>query len=222
MDVEAYFQTRLSQDKSRQVLWPIICNYLQKFIWKDKKILELACWYGDFINNISAKEKYATDIWEWSKKFLNKEVNFKVWDLSKIWREQPYEDNHFDCIFMSNFLEHLDDEQIQNLMDWIKKIINKNWKIMIIQPNFHYMYKDYFDDYTHKKIFTHVSLCDYIESNWFQMIHCEKKFLPWSFKKNKLPLRLSKLWLKIYFKQNFIRFGGQMFLVFENKNEGNK
>lgn len=222
MDSDAYFQTRLSQDKSRQVLWPVICKYLQKFIWKDKKILELACWYGDFINNIQATEKYASDIRDWSKKFLNDDVHFEVWDLSREWWEETYKKNYFDCVFMSNFLEHLDDNQLQILMDWIKRIINKDWKIVVIQPNFHYMYKDYFDDYTHKKIFTHVSLCDYIESNWFKMVHCEKKFLPWSFKKNKLPLRLSKLWLKMYFKQNLIRFWGQMFLVFKNKNESTK
>lgn len=214
-----YYQTRFKENKSRFELWPIITNYLQKYIWYNKSILELACWYWDFINNISAKEKTAVDIYDWIKEYLKPDIQFKSFDLSKPEWYQNYKGKTFDVVFMSNFLEHLDDDWLNSVMMGINNIIKDDWLIVLIQPNFHYMYKEYFDDYTHKKIFTHVSIKDFVESYWFECIHCEKKFLPWSFKKNKLPLWLSKVGLKTYFKQNFIRLGGQMFLVFKKQNQ---
>lgn len=213
-----YFSTRLKEDKSRTAFRPIISKYIQNFIWDDKIILELACWYWDFINNIKAKSKNAIDIYENSIKYLNKDVEFISGDLSLAWREQSYNNKYFDVIFASNFLEHLDDNWLDNVMMGINKIIKNDWLLIIVQPNYRYMYKDYFDDYTHKKVFTHVSLIDFLESNWFKVIHCEKKFLPWTLKKNKLPIRLSTILLKIYFKLPF-RIWWQMFLISKKKDD---
>lgn len=213
---DKYYETRFSFLESRKILRPIITKYLQKFVGKDKKILDMWCWYGDFINNIKASEKYATDLNPESQEFLDKGIVFEpknliIDDFSKQWID-------FDVVFASNLLEHFNDQELEILIKKIQYVLKDWWNLLLLQPNFYYMYREYFDDYTHKKIFTHNSLVDFLTSYGFTYVHMEKKFLPWSFKKNFLPIRLSKILLKIYFIFPF-RMWGQMFLVFEKHNK---
>ena len=80
--------------------------------------------FGEFINNISAKNKVAFDLNNETKTFLNKDILFyerSVMELSK------HCENTADIIFTSNFLEHLEnkvDELIQ-LCDELKKKYTK-------------------------------------------------------------------------------------------------
>lgn len=212
-----YYETRFTFLESRKVLWPIIVRYLQKFIWNEKKILDIWCGYGDFINNIEWKEKKATDLNIGVQKHLNHDIFFEAHDIVKD-NLPDARKNYFDVVFMSNFLEHLNDEELVILMNKIHKILKKWWILVLIQPNYYYMHREYFDDYTHKKVFTHNSLKDFLEAQGFVCNHIEKKFLPGSFKKNHLPIWLSKVLLKIYFKLPF-RVWWQMFLVCTKQND---
>jgi hypothetical protein len=62
--------------------------------------------------------------------------------------------------------------------------------LSVIQPNFRYAYREYFDDYTHVAIFTHVSLCDVFRASGFDIIDVKPRFLPLSIKSG-LPVRES-------------------------------
>jgi hypothetical protein len=83
-----------------------------------------------------------------------------------------------------------------------------------MQPNYRYAYKEYFDDYTHKKIFTHISLNDFFQANGFEAIKVLPKFLPFSLK-SRLPKSyfLTKLYLHSFYKP----MAKQMLLVFKKK-----
>lgn len=212
-----YYETRFTFLESRKILWPIIARYLQKFVWNEKKILDIWCGYGDFINNIKWKEKKATDLNVGVKEYLNKEIDFEAKNIIKD-NFSNSRKNCFDVVFMSNFLEHFDDNELSIILDKVREVLKKNGTLLLIQPNYYYMYREYFDDYTHKKVFTHHSLKDFIESQGFICNHLEKKFLPGSFKKNFLPIWLSKLLLTIYFKLPF-RIWWQMFLVCTKKDD---
>ena len=217
MTKDKYYETRFTFLKSRKKLWPIIANYLQKFVWNGKKILDIWCGYGDFINNIQWKEKKATDININVKEYLDHDIVFEAHDIVNDDFPNSRKD-YFDVTFLSNFLEHFNDNELAIIMNKIKKTLKKDGILIIIQPNYYYMYREYFDDYTHKKVFTHNSLKDFIESQGFICSHIEKKFLPWSFKKNFLPSWISRLLLRIYFKLPF-RLWWQMFLVCIKKDD---
>ena len=48
----------------------------------------------------------------------------------------------------------------------------------MIQPNFRLAPRRYFDDYTHRTIFTDVSLCDWLEAAGFNIVKAIPRFLP--------------------------------------------
>ena len=202
-----YFLTRLIQDNKRIVLWKTLCNFVfNKMISPEDTVLELGAGYGDFINNIRAKKKYAIDIWEGSKEYLNKDVVFfcgSIRDLSIL------EKNSIDFVFASNLLEHLKIEDIKIFLEQIKPCLKDNATINIIQPNFKYCFREYFDDYTHITIFTEKSLKDLLESHGFKVFYMKPKYLPFTVK-SKLPVFpfLIKLYLILPIKP----IGKQMFL----------
>ena len=116
-----------------------------------------------------------------------------------------------DVLFASNLLEHLDDAELARAMQEFKRVLKPGSRVILLQPNFHYAYREYFDDYTHKKVFTHVSLRDFFEANGFAAIDVFPRFLPFSLK-SRLPKSyyLTKLYLLSFIKP----MAKQMLLVF--------
>src|ERR1700743_1330451 len=92
----------------RHQVWSILCkDYFQKWISPDGAILDLGCGYGEFINQIIAKQKFGMDLNPDSGKALQANVTLLSQDCSQTW---PLEANSLDCVFTSNFFEHLPDK----------------------------------------------------------------------------------------------------------------
>ena len=205
-----YYQTRYSFSPERAKVWRAVCEYLQKYVNASQdSVLDLGCGYCDFINNIKAHQKFAIDIGSESQFYANQDVSFyssSIVDLNMI------EEESIGVVFASNLLEHLDDNEIAKAMAEIMRILQPKGKVIILQPNFKYSFREYFDDYTHKKIFTHVSLCDLLKSYKLKPIIVYPKFLPLTLK-SRLPksYRLTKLYLNSPIKP----LAKQMLVVFE-------
>jgi SAM-dependent methyltransferase len=174
----SYFQTRYVFDSQRTKVWKAICEYLSKYISLESTVLDLGSGYCDFINNIRAKSKFAVDIDANSEKFCSSDVSFLNLKASDI----EFEENRFDIVFTSNLFEHLKEEELESLILKIGKTLKPKGKLIIIQPNYYYAYREYWDDYTHLKAFSHVSLCDFLLCHDLKIIKLEKKFLPYTFK----------------------------------------
>lgn len=203
----SYYDTRYTFDSNRNKVWRAISEFLQKYINEDFVVLDLGSGYADFINCIKAKKKIAVDINSESKKYCDKDVVFiksPSTDLGGV------KDKSIDTVFVSNLFEHLDLGEINLTLKEIKKVLKKNGILIIIQPNFRYAYKNYFDDYTHKSIFTHTSLSDLLKSNGFSVILEKPKFLPLSLK-SKLPK--SYILTKLYVNSPLKPLGKQMLLI---------
>ncbi|QDC89410.1 class I SAM-dependent methyltransferase [Candidatus Methylopumilus universalis] len=206
-----YFETRYKFDQNRSSVWKAICEYLQKYVNENGTTVDLGCGYCDFINNIDSKIKIAVDINSEGASFCNPNVRFikaKAFDLAKI------KSLSVDTIFASNLLEHLNDAELQLLMIEFKRILKKGGKIILMQPNYKYAYRDYFDDYTHKKVFSHISIVDFFVSHNFTLSKLCPKFMPFSLK-SRLPKSyfLTKIYLQFFFKP----FAKQMLVIFINR-----
>ena len=207
-----YYQTRYSYDKGRDKVWKAITEYLQEFVnEKDDVVLDVGAGYCDFINNIKAKHKWAIDMNPDGAKFCDSDVQFhcaSVIDLNTL------QSSTVDVLFASNLLEHLDDKELVMAINEFKRVLKGTGRVILLQPNYRFAYKEYFDDYTHKKVFTHVSLCDFFEANNFLAIKIWPKFLPFSLK-SRLPKSyfLTKLYLHSFYKP----MAKQMLLVFQRK-----
>lgn len=206
-----YYKTRFKFDPGRQKVWRAITEYLQQFIGDNKIILDLGSGYGDFINLVDAKNKYAVDINPASKEYLDKKVTF-INGMSDSLNQ--LKKDSLDVVFASNLLEHLDREQFDSTMKEISRCVKKGGIFIAIQPNYRYAYKSYFDDYTHKAIFTSVSLVDAVDEYGFKPVKVAAKFLPLTLK-SRLPK--SYLLTKSYLYSPVKPMAGQMLVITENR-----
>ncbi len=99
-------------------IWKVICkNYFQKFVGRNDTVVDLACGYGEFINNISAGEKVAVDLNRESRQHLSAGIRFEQVNATEL---ATVLEGQVDVVFTSNFLEHLPDKKtLEVLLDQI-------------------------------------------------------------------------------------------------------
>jgi hypothetical protein len=174
-----YFETRYAPHPDRNRVWKAICEYLQPFIPPPSTVLEVGPGYCDFINQIQAGAKYAADV--------NPDVALLCAPDVRFLHAAPIEaidlpPNSVDVVMASNLLEHLSPQQCSNLFDRLDEVLKATGRLIVIQPNYFYSYRRYWDDFTHVRAFSHVSLSDFLVSRGYRLLRVEKKFLPFSFK----------------------------------------
>lgn len=204
--MDGYFRTRFNFDKKRNVVWKEICKYIQKYISYESSVLDVGTGYGDFINNIKCRERYAIDIEAPALRSSTKKTRIAVGSFQSL----PFKNQALDVLFASNVLEHLDYEQMHNAIKESFRVLKKDGLILIISPNFKYCYKEYFDDYTHKSIITDASIKDLLMSVGFEIVKVVPRFLPFSTKR-KLPI--SSFLIRLYLYSFWKPFGAQFFVV---------
>jgi SAM-dependent methyltransferase len=202
------------ESESRNNIWKVLTEYIQKDISYPNAILDLGCGYGNFINNVRATYKFAVDSTDVSS-YLDREVRFSrksVLDLGWI------KNSSLDCIFASNIFEHLSQENFIKCLKIARSKLLDDGLLVVLQPNFFYGFREYFNDFTHKTIFTHVSMCDLFEANGFRIIKCVPKFLPYSLQQKYngswIPEWLYQSWIiRIYLYSPIKPFATQMYII---------
>lgn len=216
-NLETIYQNRFRKnlaDKNR--IWKILCRkYFQKFIdAENDTVLDLAAGYGEFINNIRAKRKIALDLNEDIRKFINEDVDLVISDCRNI---EKIENGTIDKIFISNFLEHLNDtDEVIQVLKECQKLLKSGGEVLVLQPNICYVKEKYWFFIDHKTPLTHESLREAMETAGFKITLMKKKFLPYS-TKSSLPQR--DFFIKTYLKLSILQqiFGKQSFVIGKKK-----
>jgi SAM-dependent methyltransferase len=204
-----YFSSRYNYDPGRKKVWKAISEYLNQYIPAESTVLDLGSGYCDFINSVNAGNKYAVDSDQSSEEYCNADVTFICAKATELDLEQE----KFDVIFASNFFEHLDDEELAIVFKKIRLSLKPGGKVIILQPNYYYAYREYWNDYTHKKAFSHTSLCDFLYSQKFQILKVYKRFLPFSFRSH-LP---KSYWITKFYLYFPLHPGAKQMLVIAEK-----
>jgi SAM-dependent methyltransferase len=212
MEENKYFQVHFKEFAERDKIWKVIAGYLQSYISPSSNVLDLGAAYCSFINNIKAKEKYAIDLFENIEKYASKDVFVYKQSITQM---DNLKSCYFDVIFASNIFEHLSTEELQKVISQIKRILKKDGKLIIMQPNFKYSFKVYFNDYTHKQIFTACSLSALLESLGFDILVRKDRFLPFSMNSG---LPKAPFLVKLYLRSPIKPLSGQMLIVAGLKN----
>lgn len=186
-DVAKIYDTRFLKTglAKRNRVWQTLCkSYFQKHIPPHATVLDLACGYGEFINNIAADKKIAVDLNKDAPRYLGKDVTFfnkPASDLSDI------EKNKIDVVFTSNFLEHLRDKsECDHVMKQVLDVLKPGGLFLILGPNIRYAYAEYWDYYDHYLPLSHLSLAEGLEMNGFDVEKVIPRFLPYTMK-NSVP-----------------------------------
>jgi len=211
--LERLYQNRFPPEvlSKKQNFWKILCqNFFQKFIPDDSTILDIGAGFGEFINNIQGKKKYALDFNPNSNQFMAPDIEVII---SKSTNLSHFKNDSVNVVFASNFLEHLNSkEEILNTLKEIFRILDKNGRLLILQPNIRYLYKEYWDFFDHQTPLSDKSLKEVLEMLGFNIKILIPKFLPYTFKQ-KLPKNsfLLKTYLKIPILWSI--FGKQCFVL---------
>jgi SAM-dependent methyltransferase len=183
-------------------VWQVLTRaFFQKIIGEDAKVLDIGCGFCHFLNHLKAKEKVGVDANPLARNHAAKDVTFiHIDDL----RLKMLPDEHFDCVFLSNFLEHLDSSRdVIAVLERVKELLGPGGRIIILQPNFRLLGPAYFDFIDHKTILTDKSVEEALNIVGFRMERKIIRFLPYT-TRSKLPrhplfvqlyLRLRPLWL---------------------------
>lgn len=211
---QEYFNTRFQYDPRRAQVWKPVTDYIQqKYVAQDARVLDLGAGYCDFINNVKASEKYALDVFEHLDEYAADDVTtFKrsCTDLS------PLGDNSLDVVFASNLFEHLTHDELLATIAEVRRVLRPDGRLILLQPNFKYCYKTYFDDYTHLQIFTAEGMYDLLEMAGLRVVDSHPRFLPVNMKST-LKLKLPMLWLLVraYLPLPYKPLAAQMLVVAE-------
>jgi len=206
-----YFKTRYTPDPRRKAVWIEVARHLREYIREDGNLLEIGAGYCDFINAAGAAGKHALDVNPEVREHAAPGVQVHIQDARSI----ALPAGSFDAVFASNVLEHFDDGELIRLMGGIEGVLKPGGKLILVQPNYRYATREYFDDYTHKKVFSHLSLCDFLVSRGFEILSCKARFLPLSFKSVSLP---APRWLvRLYLNFPWRPFAKQMMVAAEWK-----
>ncbi|MDW8343150.1 MAG: class I SAM-dependent methyltransferase [Verrucomicrobiae bacterium] len=206
-DAVRYYQTRFQPDPRRAKVWRVICGWLQREVPCEAHVLDLGAGYCDFINQIQAARKVALDLADQVRFAAAPGVETHVGSCTDL---SFAGDGAFDIVFASNLFEHLTLPNLELTLSEVHRVLRPNGKLIVMQPNFRYCYREYFDDYTHVMIYTHRSLCDVLRGAGLKPERVHPRFLPYSMK-SRLPSAPALVWL--YLRSPIKPFAGQMLVV---------
>jgi ubiquinone/menaquinone biosynthesis C-methylase UbiE len=203
----AYHGTRMQFDPRRRMLWQtLVAQVFQKEISPDAVVLELGAGYGEFINAVRARRRLAIDLWPEMLTHLEQGVEGLVTDISQL---DGVEDNSVDYVFSSNCFEHVPQEELVRCLARLRTKMKPGAKMSIVQPNFKYCFREYFDDYTHVTVYTARGLSDLLTANGFRVIRCVPRFMPLTLKSR---LLVHPLLIRLYLASPIKPLAGQMLI----------
>lgn len=207
-ETNAYHETRFAYDARRAKLWQVLTrDYFQALIDPAATVLEIGAGYCDFINCVRAARKFALDVWPGIREHCASDVEAVVGSATDM---DAVPDASVDIVFASNVFEHLGVSEFAEVLQRLRRKVKPRGRLIILQPNFRYAFREYFDDYTHRSIWTDVSLSDFLLANGFQPELVKRRFLPLTLR-SRLPVWRSLI--RLYLLSPFKPFGKQMLVV---------
>ena len=208
------FRFRESERPQKMMIWKTLCEqFFQNLVGNDRVVVDLACGYGEFINNIKARKKYAVDLNPDAPQYLDADIAFCPSRADAI---TAIGDNTADVVFTSNFLEHLKTkEECDAVLAEVRRILKPAGRFIIMGPNIRYLAAEYWDFYDHYLPLSHLSLEEGLVQAGYDIEMIVSRFLPYT-TRSALPQHpmLISLYLKIPLAWRIL---GKQFLVVGRK-----
>jgi SAM-dependent methyltransferase len=163
---------------SRQAVWREIARYIYGRLGEPDTVLDPAAGRGEFITAVPAAERWGVDLVSQGD-LESAGVKMIIADIM----DASLPAGHFDGVFISNFLEHLPDQNAAAaVLTKLHAAMRPGGRIAIMGPNFKYCARDYFDCADHTLILSHVGLGEHLHAAGFEITALHPRFLPYSFR----------------------------------------
>jgi SAM-dependent methyltransferase len=194
VDLPGLYERRFTGEAAfRNSMWRILCrSFFQKHVDPRATVVEVGAGHCEFINHITAARRIAVDLSTDTKHYAAPGVEVVTTastDLSAI------SDGTADVAFASNFFEHLSRPDILATLREVKRVLTPNGRLLILQPNIRYCYRDYWMFFDHITPLDDRSLVEALEMSGFSPVTVIARFLPFT---TKSALPKSLLLLRIY------------------------
>jgi 2-polyprenyl-3-methyl-5-hydroxy-6-metoxy-1,4-benzoquinol methylase len=181
------YRSRFSADDAvaKDAIWREITSFLQRFVVSPRAaVLDIACDRGDFIRNIAAGEKWATDLRDVSE-HLPEGIRFVQSDGLTLTGVLP--SAYFDVVFMSNYLEHLcSPEAVIRQLEVARELLKPGGRVIVLQPNIRLVGGRYWDFIDHSVALTERSLVEAAHLAGLATRQLIVRFLPFT-TKSRMP-----------------------------------
>lgn len=196
----------------RAVLWEVLCRkVLQPYVQAGDTVVDLGAGFCEFINHIVCEHKVAIDANPGVREHAASEVDVVVGDVQSILGR--ISDATVNVVFCSNFFEHLPHKDaVIAVLEEINRILVPGGRLLVIQPNIRYAYKEYWDFFDHHIPLSHHSFREAIELAGLQVELVRPRFLPYR-TKSRLPQAAWLLHVYLAFRPAQWLLGKQMFVV---------
>jgi len=218
-DLEALYRLRFDDDDTARKLriWREIAGFLGRWIPPDAVVIDIACDAGYFIRNVTAAERWATDIRDVAAG-LGSGIHFVQVDGLELASAVPA--RYFDVAFMSNYLEHLpSSEAVLTQLRQVHRVLRPGGRLIVIQPNIRFVGGAYWDFLDHHVALTERSLREGALASGFEVETLIPRFLPYT-TKGRLPQHPALVRAYLRLPPAWRLLGKQTLLVARSKGSG--
>ncbi len=203
-------------EEQKAVAWRHIARHVRGLMPDARRILDPSAGRCEFVNNVEADEVWAVDREERFLAAARPGVRRLCADIFDV----ALPPGHFDGIFVSNFLEHLDSvERAADFLGRMRDALAPGGRLVVMGPNFKFCGDEYFDCCDHKLILTHYAVEELLYSERLRTLAVHPRYLPFSFRRRRLPVL--PLFVRAYlaFPPAWRLFGKQFLIVAEKPRE---
>ncbi len=193
----------------RRAVWRAIARYVARDAPEVGTLVELGAGYCDFVNQFPAGRKIAFDLNPEMRRWADPDVDLRIGSALTL---PGIADRSVDLVFASNFLEHLQEAELADLLPRVRSVLSARGRLILIQPNHRRCAEHYFDDPTHVTIFDDANITGWLARFGLRVVHLEPGLLPFSMN-SRLPK--SELLTTLYLRSPLRPLAAQMYVVAE-------
>jgi SAM-dependent methyltransferase len=173
------YRFRDMDQEGRRSVWGEIAPHVHELMGRPRTVLDPAAGRGEFIGAVAAAETWAVDAVSYEEAAHGPDTTVLIAPIMDA--ELPSE--HFDGIFVSNFLEHLEDQEaIAAFLEKMHGAMEPGGRIAIMGPNYRYCADEYWDCADHCVALSHVAIEEHLYAAGFEPQLTVPRYLPYSFR----------------------------------------